>query len=345
MSAPDPPWPPAFPSPSGRYVVATEPWEARMSHWVLPPVVRDAPSGEVLLDLTHSLWSVETAAWHGESVVALTLREYPGDQPPVVVTLDLGRQTATVAGGTPRPFAEIEAALDAALPRDAMATVLGDTLGALDRSTESGPLATDLDAARAEVRAALDGLRAGREAPALGALFAPAGDLQEVAIANGWADLYLALARRYDRARHAPSVVRTPEPGGRAPIPSAPPGSVPASVPADVRRGRRRLSFRMRAVLAAGVSATIAWWLGGPRAVGGLAMLAAAAALPAAAAFAWLIQDPTTVLFSNSKRLRQRVLESLCRPVVLIAVVAGVALALALLTGGVGQIVEGVRAR
>jgi hypothetical protein len=56
----------------------------RMSHWVHSPVVSDFVSGEILLNLSDSLWDLMSTSANGGSV-DLSLRKYPGSGQPVVV--------------------------------------------------------------------------------------------------------------------------------------------------------------------------------------------------------------------------------------------------------------------
>lgn len=59
----------------------------------------------------------------------------------------------------------------------------------------------DVDEALSEIDALLESVRSGRvPRRALGLLFAPTAPLQDLSIAAGWADEYLALAARGDRA-------------------------------------------------------------------------------------------------------------------------------------------------
>jgi hypothetical protein len=63
----------------------------------------------------------------------------------------------------------------------------------------------DSRAVVAELSAAIAQLRIGRlpDGPSLAVLFAPTGDLQEVAMASGWHDEYLAMSSRFDDAYDA----------------------------------------------------------------------------------------------------------------------------------------------
>lgn len=64
-------------SPSGRYEITLAEREAFNSHWVHTPALLDKQTGETLLALSSS-WSLDDSAWQSDSVVALTVRKYPG---------------------------------------------------------------------------------------------------------------------------------------------------------------------------------------------------------------------------------------------------------------------------
>lgn len=104
------------PSPDGRFVVATDGQEVRMSHWILTPRIVDAATGAELLRFANQSWSVDRVDWCTPERVRLTLRKYPGNhQPPLLhCEVDCRARTATVAG-TELPLAELEARLDALL--------------------------------------------------------------------------------------------------------------------------------------------------------------------------------------------------------------------------------------
>lgn len=69
---------------NGRIGITTSAAEMRMSHWVHSPLVSDLVSGDVLLDLSESLWDLMGVSASGNSV-DLLLRKYPGSGNPVVV--------------------------------------------------------------------------------------------------------------------------------------------------------------------------------------------------------------------------------------------------------------------
>lgn len=91
----------SFPSPSGRFQVYVEPWEAKMSHWVECPYLEEVSSGRVLFRFPNHLWTLDSAKWLDETTVQLGLRKYPGGHsPPALwVTIDCHAETATLGGG------------------------------------------------------------------------------------------------------------------------------------------------------------------------------------------------------------------------------------------------------
>lgn len=84
------------------------------THWVSSPAVRRR-GGEVLFDLRHTQWSLDTGEWHGD-VVAMTMRKYPGHHVPgdIEVAVDCAGRVGMVNGAR-FPLDTLEAAMDAAL--------------------------------------------------------------------------------------------------------------------------------------------------------------------------------------------------------------------------------------
>ncbi len=77
-------------SPDRRYYVELHTVEMRMSHWVSAPCVRDATTGQPILDLSHTIWHADRVRWHGAGRrVTLRLRRYPGRQPAIILVVDL----------------------------------------------------------------------------------------------------------------------------------------------------------------------------------------------------------------------------------------------------------------
>ena len=103
-------------SPAGRYEITLSEREAFNSHWVHTPTLVDKHTGETLLALGSS-WSLDESAWQSDSIVALTVRKYPGNHSPpdVVAMIDCDGRTAQVGEGAPVSLAELERRLDAAL--------------------------------------------------------------------------------------------------------------------------------------------------------------------------------------------------------------------------------------
>lgn len=90
--------PDTYASPSGRYTIHIDAWEARMSHWIETPELIDTQSNTRLLAFSDSNWSLNKAVWQNDSVVRLSLRKYPGNHTPAAfeVTVDCQNHTATL---------------------------------------------------------------------------------------------------------------------------------------------------------------------------------------------------------------------------------------------------------
>jgi len=103
-------------SPSGRYAVEVDPREARNTQWVYTPRVIELTTGKIVLALSDTRWSMDSATWTSGSEVSLRLRKFPGDHLPVhlEVLVDCAEGTALVAAGQRCGLAELEATLDAA---------------------------------------------------------------------------------------------------------------------------------------------------------------------------------------------------------------------------------------
>lgn len=87
-------------SPTGKYLFQIVAFEMRMSHWVASFTLVEAASGALLLRLSDSNWSLDTAQWLDESRVTLQLRKYPGDHTPpsLTVLVDCQAKMAEVMG-------------------------------------------------------------------------------------------------------------------------------------------------------------------------------------------------------------------------------------------------------
>lgn len=91
------------------------------------------------------------------------------------------------------------------MSRASVIGILRDFRGQVERSTE---VVHTTWSSRAEALQAIDDVaglvESGPNGPgAVRALVAPTGDLQELAIANGWGDAFLVLAARLERAIEA----------------------------------------------------------------------------------------------------------------------------------------------
>lgn len=104
-------------SADGRYIVRIAPWEARNTHWVCPPEIVDTYTGATFFKFESESWSTDRSAWESDSLVRLTLRKYPGDQPrnTLVVRIDCIHGTGDIEGGARVALDALEAALEKAL--------------------------------------------------------------------------------------------------------------------------------------------------------------------------------------------------------------------------------------
>ncbi|MBN2003618.1 MAG: hypothetical protein JXA21_09705 [Anaerolineae bacterium] len=88
-------------SPNRRYVVELDVYEVRMSHWISTPRVRDAVTGQLILDLSKTMWHADNVQWDAAgNQVILTMRHYPGQQPGIVATIDLPACRCTIQSTT-----------------------------------------------------------------------------------------------------------------------------------------------------------------------------------------------------------------------------------------------------
>jgi hypothetical protein len=97
-----------------RFEVVAREHEAFNSHWVFTPTVRRR-DGEVLVEIRDTMWSVDEAVWHGDTIV-MTMRKYPGNHRPVDLTVrvDCAARAAEIDGAS-YPLEELEVAMDGAL--------------------------------------------------------------------------------------------------------------------------------------------------------------------------------------------------------------------------------------
>ena len=103
-------------SPTGRFLITLYEREVFNTHWVHTPTLSDTRNGEALIAFDEQ-WSLDASAWRDDSVVALTLRKYPGDHVPadLVVDIDCLAKTATLGDIRIESLDRVQARLDAAL--------------------------------------------------------------------------------------------------------------------------------------------------------------------------------------------------------------------------------------
>lgn len=106
-----------LPSPDGRFLLLTGPWEVRMSLWIETPVLRDLAGDRSLWRPEDSRWSLNGADWLDATRVELRLRKYPGNHEPSELRAWIDAQAGwgQVEGSGQVPLERFEAALDAAL--------------------------------------------------------------------------------------------------------------------------------------------------------------------------------------------------------------------------------------
>ncbi|AHV91473.1 hypothetical protein [Bordetella holmesii] len=74
----------------GELVIAVQPREARMSHWIHAPRAWRSLDGQMLFDLTDSDWDLYGVSGDDEDCLVLALRRYPGAGPLVRLTIARG---------------------------------------------------------------------------------------------------------------------------------------------------------------------------------------------------------------------------------------------------------------
>lgn len=104
-------------SPTGRFQVQADIWEARNSLWVYSPSIWDAEQKQYVLLFKDESWSVDKSVWLSENKVQLTLRKFPGNHRPehVNVEIDCAAQIAMMAPPTQTPLVALESVLDCAI--------------------------------------------------------------------------------------------------------------------------------------------------------------------------------------------------------------------------------------
>ncbi|MFC3627442.1 hypothetical protein ACFOKJ_15085 [Vogesella amnigena] len=81
----------------GLLMVTAVPHEMRMSHWVYAPKVEETATGNVLLDLTGSLWDMVGAKEEGE-ILTISLRKYPGNSEEISFSIRKGERLLYLKG-------------------------------------------------------------------------------------------------------------------------------------------------------------------------------------------------------------------------------------------------------
>ena len=103
-------------SPTGRFRIETDTWEAFNTHWVATPTLLDTTTNQILLVFSDHRWSMDEAHWLDDNKVSLTMRRYPGNHKPpdVVAVIDCAAGTAKV-GDKEMAISALETALNEAL--------------------------------------------------------------------------------------------------------------------------------------------------------------------------------------------------------------------------------------
>ena len=91
-------------SPDGRYVIYVRPQEMKMSQWVFTPEMIDSTTNRVVFHPVESDWTLDKVVWQTASLVAMTLRKYPGDHAPIGATFDCASGAAHIDGIPVDPF-------------------------------------------------------------------------------------------------------------------------------------------------------------------------------------------------------------------------------------------------
>jgi hypothetical protein len=82
---------------NGRFKLATNPHEMRMSHWVYAPVLTDTITEEVLFDLSGNIWDLQSASESSKEVI-LKLARYPDINKEFEIVLKLNKGQAKING-------------------------------------------------------------------------------------------------------------------------------------------------------------------------------------------------------------------------------------------------------
>ena len=104
-------------SPTGRFEVRADVWEARNSLWVRSPSIWDTERSLHILSFEEESWSVDMSTWLSETKVLLLLRKFPGNHRPeqLNVEIDCVARTAMVSPAMPISLVDLESVLDHAL--------------------------------------------------------------------------------------------------------------------------------------------------------------------------------------------------------------------------------------
>jgi hypothetical protein len=104
-------------SPTGRFQIQADVWEARNSLWVYTPSIWDAERNLHIISFKDESWSADNSVWSSKNHVSLILRKFPGNHRPeqLNVEIDCVAQVATIASAAPMPLAKLESALNRAL--------------------------------------------------------------------------------------------------------------------------------------------------------------------------------------------------------------------------------------
>jgi hypothetical protein len=109
-------------SPSKRFELRVDVYEARNSLWVHSPSIWDADQECRVFVFDHEAWSVESNVWLGETIVRLLLRKFPGNHYPdhLWAEIDCVALTAVVLANaafppTSTPLIYLEKTLNQAL--------------------------------------------------------------------------------------------------------------------------------------------------------------------------------------------------------------------------------------
>lgn len=104
-------------SPSRRFQVQAEVWDAKHSLWVYSPSIWDAERHLYILSFEDKSWSMDKSVWLSENTVSLAVRKFPGNHRPeqLSVDIDCAKQLATMSPTTQMPLVDLESALNSAI--------------------------------------------------------------------------------------------------------------------------------------------------------------------------------------------------------------------------------------